>query len=311
MEECLVLNDRAADSGTELVLAEGRRLLVELVRERVARVQRVVAEELPKRAVELVRARLGDHIDDASEDTSEFRLVVVRLNLELLNRIDNRRNDVHVADVIGVVEPIQEVDVHAVPLTVDGRVRKRRAGHAHICQVIAADSIALRGAHRSRARSQGQQLREVATVEREVLHHLHPDDRAELRGRLLQLLRLGRDLDRFSHLANLQNKVLSDGLVDADIEGRKDGCLESSLLGHQRVVARLNIHEHEKAARVRLARDFDARAHVGERDGGARDHRAGRISDRAVHASQGALGQQGSPAKQAQEHEQRDSCAEI
>ena len=74
--------------------------------------------------MELVRASLGDHVDDAAEDAPEFRLVVVRLDLKLLNRIDDGRNDVHVADVVGVVEPVQEMDVHAIPLTVDGRVRE-------------------------------------------------------------------------------------------------------------------------------------------------------------------------------------------
>ena len=120
-----------------------------------------------------------------------------------------------------------------------------------------------------------------------------------------------RDLDGFRHFANLKDQVLGDGLVDADVECRKDGRLEPRLFGHQRVIARLDIHEHEKPAGVRLARDLDSGADVGEGDGRAGNHRPGRVSDGAVHASQGALGQQGSPAQQAREQKQRDSHAEI
>lgn len=67
-EERLILANRPANGGSELVLLQG----FDGVREVVGSVKRVIAYEFPKRAMEVVGTRLGDDVGGGAEAVAEF-----------------------------------------------------------------------------------------------------------------------------------------------------------------------------------------------------------------------------------------------
>src|ERR1700722_18393620 len=81
---------RPSTGHTKLILLEWRYL----GKKWVPRVEIGVSHELPKGAVILVRSRLRDHIDDATQRAAVGGVVVVGLDLELLNVIDDRGNGI-------------------------------------------------------------------------------------------------------------------------------------------------------------------------------------------------------------------------
>ena len=106
--------DRAAYGGAELVLPEGVAGCLEVV----AGIHLLVAEELPTGAVEGVGAGLGSHVNDAANDAAELGEIVMRLNLELLDVVDNWRVVV-VADKGEIVDAVKQEHVAAVALSAD------------------------------------------------------------------------------------------------------------------------------------------------------------------------------------------------
>ncbi len=67
-----------------------------------------VSNELPPRSVEPRRPGLGDHIDDSAHHATERCIVVVRLNLELLDVVDDRGNCIGAAERPFVIHAIQQ-----------------------------------------------------------------------------------------------------------------------------------------------------------------------------------------------------------
>ncbi len=89
-EEQLVLNNRAADVGAELVLGKGSTSYVALVVEEVVGVQHLVAQELVCRTMEAVRARFCREVDHSTGKPAVFRTQVVGLDLEFLDGVLRR-----------------------------------------------------------------------------------------------------------------------------------------------------------------------------------------------------------------------------
>jgi hypothetical protein len=87
-EEGPVLYDGAAQTSAELIAIEDRPLDVVCVKEGVVGRKRRVAVELVKRAVELVRARLGNHVRDKPGAAPVLGRVVVRLDSEFLDGVE-------------------------------------------------------------------------------------------------------------------------------------------------------------------------------------------------------------------------------
>src|SRR5271168_1503907 len=77
--------------------------------------------------MELVCAALGDQVDYAAGNSAELRLVAVRLNFELTQRVDIGRNRVRSAVIAVVINTIQRKRIATVSLSVDGR----KIGLAH------------------------------------------------------------------------------------------------------------------------------------------------------------------------------------
>lgn len=122
------------------------------------RVQHLVAEEVPRRAVEGVAARFRHHIDLRAGGAPVLRAELRGLHLELGERVD----DGHIAD--GVV----------IGVGVDGSVQQEcvvvgaTAGGAVGAHLVKTDRVLLYGASTSvGARHQQGQLDELAAVERQ------------------------------------------------------------------------------------------------------------------------------------------------
>ena len=82
-------------------------------------VESAVAEELPGRSVKAIGSRFGNHIDHAPQHATELRLIIVRVHLELLNVIKNRRHRISTGEAFLIVHLIQQEQIAAVGLTVD------------------------------------------------------------------------------------------------------------------------------------------------------------------------------------------------
>src|SRR5882672_7877027 len=95
-------------------------------------IQGGVAEELPRSPVEVVRARLADHVDDPAQYSAELRLITVGLNLELLNIVKDWRYRVGSKDLVGIVDPIQQEVVAAIGLPADCG-KGERADRGSLC----------------------------------------------------------------------------------------------------------------------------------------------------------------------------------
>ena len=129
--ERATLADRPADRESELVLLQRVRVRFAIARaievvEGVARVEDVIAEEFVHRAVYDVGSRFDADVDHGSGAASELGGVVARLNLELLDGIDVRHQDLrlsildahHLRVVVDAVEQEVVLD-RPLPITVE------------------------------------------------------------------------------------------------------------------------------------------------------------------------------------------------
>src|SRR5260370_37180099 len=160
--------ERASALHAKLVLLERSHL----GKKRVSRVEIRVAEELPKGGVILGRSRPADHIDDATQGATIRRLVVVGLDLEFLDRIENRGNGIGTSKRALIVQPVEQVEIAAVRLAVDRGIGK---GADRIGPNAARRGGVLRDVHGADTRRQGKQLSEVAPVQRQVVDLLFDD----------------------------------------------------------------------------------------------------------------------------------------
>src|SRR3954471_2235515 len=152
-EERLVLHDRAAEPSAELILFQRLRLACEVVR----RIERIVPQELPQRAVQLVRAGTRDDVGGRSQSVSELGIRVVGQDLELDDGINRRLENEASVHPVEVIRTIDQETVGLRPLTVD------RIGLAG-----AQRASGLRETRREwyNSRLQQAQLREVSSIQR-------------------------------------------------------------------------------------------------------------------------------------------------
>src|SRR5207249_11413604 len=115
-EKRLIFADRSADAGAELVLLQRFDLTVES--EEVGGVERVVAQELPKRAVKLVRAGAGNNVRGGTSGMSEFGVGAVSQDSEFGDCIHRWLEHEAAIDSIEVAGAVDEEVVRLRALTV-------------------------------------------------------------------------------------------------------------------------------------------------------------------------------------------------
>ena len=64
----------------------------------VAGIEGGVAQVIPRGAMQLIGAALGDHVHDAAQHGAEFRVVSVRYHLEFLNSVNDRPDRIGAVD---------------------------------------------------------------------------------------------------------------------------------------------------------------------------------------------------------------------
>ena len=154
--ERAVPRDRPAEAAAELLLRHRQRR----ARERVRRVEGVVAEEAVGRAAQLVGAAARDHVDVAAERAAEFGLAARRHDLELLHRVDAVG---HAAQPRGVVVGRQAVDDEAVREIALAADRQADAGHGRgLGEELRAVDVRRRHARARAARCRGSCGRSAA-----------------------------------------------------------------------------------------------------------------------------------------------------
>ncbi len=285
-EERLVLDDRPAEGGAELVLREVRLRAAGLVQEEVVRIEAIVAQELEHAAVEVVRARLDLQVHDAAERLTELGRVGAGLDLELLERVDAREDHDRLQPGLVVVDAVEHVVVVAGALAV-GRERRRRApGERARAVDVRARAAAQDAGHRAR------QADEVAAVEGQRLDLLLDDRGAEIGGCRLQQRRLGLDLDDLGHRPELEREVHAHPLVDADVDVREGDRLEAGQAGGHGVGARGQRRGRVLALGIGHELSLVARAVLRQRHRGAGHDGARRVLDRAEDRPADGLGAQ-------------------
>ena len=266
--ERLVLRQRTADRAAELFAMEiGERLAVRRLRR-----EPFEALMMEQRARHLVRARLGDDVDDAAGGAAEFGAGAGGDHLKFLDRfqrdVDGRAlpADLLAEEAVAVVAAVEADAVEDAALT-----RER-------------DLVAVRPLHHADARSERQQILELAAEDRRRFDGLLIERGRRCRARDLHRRGLGRDRHGFSDTGQLHHRGESHRLSDSHDDVFLDERRKPRQLERHGVAAGRQLQGDEAAVPIGDQRagqvgvdvldvDIDAREHgaAGVRDGGVDD----------------------------------------
>ena len=138
MEEGLVLEDWAAERTAKLVLTKPRQHGNRRTKLVGVGIKLVVAEELIQRAVEAVRAALGDDVDHRSGRPTRVRRKGIGHDANFLDGIDTGPHPDSRDHTLIVVQAIDHLVVQRLGLAVHGH---RRTGPAIVRAGAAVDAI--------------------------------------------------------------------------------------------------------------------------------------------------------------------------
>ena len=224
-EEDAVLRDRPAQAVAELVLAEfGDRGL-----EHVLRRQLVAGEIVGAAAAELVRARLGDHLDLRARIAAVHGREVVRHHANLFDRLGVRREvgDAAARDPVGAGVVDGEI-VRLVALAAGVDARRGFTGKRIVGSAAAADR---RGEPApGDARLEREQVVEVPAAERHLLQQRAIDAAGHPALLRLDERRLRFDRHALGDPRYLEREVEAQGLADPEAQVLASRLQESRLL---------------------------------------------------------------------------------
>ncbi len=283
-EEGLVLDDRAAQGGAEVVVG----VLRLGGREGRDGGQAARPVEPVGAAAVLVRAALADEVDHAAAGAAELGRGVGGDDLELLQGLGGGEEDHRVDQALVVVDAVVVVGVALLAHAVDGQGRAADFAVAEGLGVARGAAGVAAGDAAVDAGGQGGQLGEVAAVERQVLDLAGVDDRADGRGALVDDGRGAHHLDHLAHLAELEAQVEAGHVVDLQGHARADG-LEAAQLGLDGVGADRQGGEDVVPLGVRDDGLGRVRGGVGGRHRDAGHRRAALVLDLPFHPGRGAL----------------------
>ena len=207
------------------VLRQPLRIILEGIR-----VPSFAAREFIHRAMQLVGSALERHVDDAAARVPVLRVVGIRLDLELLDRIDRR----HICDVIAaclrvIRRAVEQEFVGRCAPAVDAPV-----GDRAIVERPFPDNLAIE----VHAADEFGEHERVASVERQLVHALAVDDPSPVGFGCLQKRRFGADRHLFADGADLERQIERDGLSNAEDQIVAKKLLEPGRLNRYAVLAR-------------------------------------------------------------------------
>ncbi len=129
----------------------------------------MIAEEKESAAVELIGAGAGDHVDGSRRDRAGGQIEVERADLEFL---DAFRGEVLRRAAGGAV-------IHSGSVKGDRGHGLRRAGDAHLEEVVRIARAGVRSVGDGNARLESGDGEETSPVERQILHPLAVDNTAQ------------------------------------------------------------------------------------------------------------------------------------
>ena len=268
----LVTKDRAADASAELVTA-----VIGLVGlEDAARVQRLVAEVLEGRAVNVVGPGLGDHLHDAARRQAELRLVAGVGDLEFLDRVLRQ-----ILTRLAVLDPVVDHPVDDVPGAIEG----------HRSADVDGGEERARSVH-GRARHEQRQREVLARVQRQRFDLLLRDRPGNLGPRRVDDRRLAGHRDVLGQGLDLERDVLPQ--LEADRDGQTNDLVHGKPgeLRPQRVATRGQCGEHESPVDFGGQRVRHARRLVAQSQHDSREDARLLVADGAVDSTSTALGRQ-------------------
>ena len=219
--------DRAADRSAELVPPERMRIRRREFEE-VARIERIVAEELEDVAVNLVGARSRDEIDDRAGHVSVFGADRRVVHFEFLDAPERRLVDERSERLVVGADAVDEKRDRL--LAIAGRVEGERADAAN----RPGGEAGLR--RRDRSWHEQPEIGEMTAVQRHLLHGLSRDHVPDGGRRTIDQRHFRADDDGLVLFADHQAKVAHQRAADVDVQrlddlGAKSGRLRLTRVG--------------------------------------------------------------------------------
>ena len=234
-------------------------------------VQYLVAQVFVGFAVILVGPTLGAEVDDTSRVLAPFRADVVVLDFKFTDRVLNRNDDrqIDVADVQGLSVQVLRALVGE--------------GTAYLivspAEWVLADWSAARTALGDSGRGQKNQVKYVATVQRNIVRLALVYDLTERRGVRRQKWRFGRHFDRLRLCADFQRNVNARANLHLDGNVRALDVLETGLVHLDRVRPRVQVDERILSIPAGGKCRLEVRGRTGQRDRGVGNCSARGIRD--------------------------------
>ncbi len=268
----LVTKDGAADASPKLVTAViGLGGL-----EDPARIQRLVAEVLEGRAVNVVAPGLGDHLDDTARRKAELRSVAGVGDLEFLNGVLRQ-----ILTRLAVLDPVVDHPVDDVPGAIEG----------HGSADVDRGEERPRGVHGG-ARHQERQREVLARIQRQRFDLLLGDRPGNLGPRRVDDRGLAGHRDILGQGLDLERDVLPQ--LEANGDGQTNDLLHGKAgeLRPQRVATRGQCGEHESPVDFGGQRVRHARRLVAQSQHDSREDARLLVADGAVDSTSAALGRE-------------------
>ena len=124
-----VSNHGPRDNRTELILAKWYRLPGDCLTcrasgeradiKRVARIKRIIAHILERRAVKTVAAGLRNHVHHAAHGAAKLCFGIVAHDLKLLNQVDIWDHDIGRPPDVGIDNAIEEIELRTILLAME------------------------------------------------------------------------------------------------------------------------------------------------------------------------------------------------
>ena len=204
-------------------------------------------EELEDAAPKRVRPGPGRQVHHATVEAAKLGGRTVRLDLELLNGVDVRKEGDLTGFGLEDRNAVEQVFVGARPSPVDSRERRRgRWGHGH-------------------AWRQARERDEAPAVERQVDNFPVVDDVAKRRCFAAKERRVGRDRHRLRHTAECQLQIEAGRFAGDDSNALARQRPESAQFQAHPIQAGRQSREHIPAARLGHRQTRRVRSHRGDR----------------------------------------------
>ena len=269
--------------------------------EEVARIERIVPEELEDAGVNLVRARTGDEIDDRAGHVAVLDADGRVVHLEFLDAAERRLVDERSERLIVGADAVdQERDGL---LAIAGGVEGQRADAAN----RPGREAALR--RRDRTGHEQGEIGEVTPVQRNLFERWARDHVPDCSRYAIDQRDFRMDDDRLGLLTDDQHEVTDDGAADVGVERLDDLGAKSGCRRRDGVPAGRNSRDAVVTLGIRKDGQGKAGRVVAQADRSSQDDGAGFVNDTALEHRRGLRLCRETGAQHDEQDEERDGAS--